>query len=245
MSGSLGGRQVLKLLNGWMKTKIVTEDPGTWGKSMGRGLPVIDASLCPVGCDRCQEACPAGALGDKTCDPRLCIYCHSCRQACHAGAIGETGVPILNGAPSTEELGQTLRGKIKKVCRRSLHIRYVDAGSCNGCDFEINSLTNPVYDIQQYGVDFVASPRHADMLLVTGVVTRNLEIALHKSYEGCPQPALVAAVGACACGGGIFKEAYAAGGGVDQHIPVDVYVPGCPPTPAQIITGILRAIERI
>lgn len=87
----------------------------------------------------------------------------------------------------------------------------MDAGACNGCDFEINSLTNPVYDIQQYGVDFVASPRHADMLLVTGVVTRNLEIALLKTYEAAPQPCLVVAVGSCACGGGIFREAYAAG----------------------------------
>jgi Ni,Fe-hydrogenase III small subunit len=126
-----------------------------------------------------------------------------------------------------------------------LHIRYVDAGACNGCDFEITAMTNPVYDIQQYGIDFVASPRHADMLLVTGVVTRNMEIALQKTFEACPKPTLVVAVGACACGGGVFKDAYAAGGGVEKFLPVDVFVPGCPPTPAQILKGILTAIDRL
>lgn len=152
---------------------------------------------------------------------------------------------VITPNSSVEELGQELRQKIKKICQGSLHIRYVDAGACNACDFEINALTNPIYDIQQYGIDFVASPRHADMLLVTGVVTRNLEIALIKTYEACPQPVLVVAVGACGCGGGIFKDAYAAGGGVDKYLPVDVYVPGCPPTPALILKGILTAIDKI
>ena len=150
---------------------------------------------------------------------------------------------MLEAVPSEE--AEAARKKIKEVCRRSLHIRYVDAGACNGCDFEINALPNPVYDIQQYGIDFVASPRHADMLLVTGVVTRNLEIALMKTYEACPQDPLVVAVGACACGGGIFKDAYAAGGGVAKHVPVDIFVPGCPPTPSTIVKGILAAIDRM
>lgn len=144
-----------------------------------------------------------------------------------------------------EQVGKSLEKKISQICKRSLHIRYVDAGSCNGCDFEINALTNPVYDIQQYGIDFVASPRHADMLLITGVVTRNLEIALMKTYEACPKPTLVVVVGECACNGGVFKNSYAAGGGVDKYLPVDVYVPGCPPTPELIMKGILTAIGRV
>lgn len=155
-----------------------------------------------------------------------------------------TDSPIITAEPSVEDLGQNLREKVKKICKGSLHIRYVDAGACNACDFEINALPNPIYDIQQYGIDFVASPRHADMLLVTGVVTRNLEIALIKTYEACPQPVLVVAVGECACGEGVFKDAYVAGGGVNKYLPVDVYVPGCPPTPELILKGILTAINR-
>lgn len=236
---------MLKILEGLVKTKIVTEDPTTWGESFGRGLPGIHANACLPGCNKCEEACPTGAISGKAVDPKACITCHSCRQVCPVGAIDETELPVILSSPSLEASGRSLRERIKKVCKRSLHIRYVDAGACNGCDFEINSMTNPVYDIQQYGIDFVASPRHADMLLVTGVVTRNLEIALQRTFEACPRPTLVVAVGACACGGGIFKEAYAAGGGVDKHLPVDVYVPGCPPTPAQIIKGILTAIDRL
>lgn len=236
---------VLKLLTGFAKTRIVTEGPGTWKESPGRGLPVVDNSTCQSGCSSCEQNCPTGAIFNQTVDPKKCIYCHTCRKVCPVGAIGEIDIAIIDNSSSFEASGQTLRERIKQFCRRSLHIRYVDTGACNGCDFEINSVTNPVYDIQQYGIDFVASPRHADMLLVTGVVTRNLEIALQKTYKACPKPTLVVAIGACACGGGIFKDAYAAGGGVDKHIPVDVYVPGCPPTPELIIKGILQAVNRL
>ncbi|NLK51840.1 MAG: NADH-quinone oxidoreductase subunit NuoB [Syntrophomonadaceae bacterium] len=235
---------MLNLIKEIMKSKIVTEDPTTWKESLGRGLPVLDLNNCPAGCSRCEQICPTGALADKVVDPKVCIYCHSCRQICPVDAIGETDIPLMKGSLTLEKLGQTLREKIKQVCQRSLHIRYVDAGACNACDFEINALTNPIYDLQQYGVDFVASPRHADLLVVTGVVTRNLEIALQKTYAACPKPTLVIAIGSCACGGGIFKDAYAAGGGVDKHLPVDLYVPGCPPTPIQIIKAILTAINR-
>lgn len=234
---------MLKILQGLAKTKIITEGPETWGKSSGRGLPSIRVEACLPGCNKCAEVCPTGALSGKVVNPRFCIYCHACRRICPSGAIEETDIPLIPGTKS--QVDNPLRERIKAVCKRSLHIRYVDAGACNGCDFEINSVTNPVYDIQQYGVDFVASPRHADMLLVTGVVTRNLAIALQKTYEACPKPALVVAVGACACGGGVFKEAYAAGGGVDKHLPVDVFIPGCPPTPALIIKGILKGINRL
>lgn len=141
-------------------------------------------------------------------------------------------------------LGDTLRKRIKEVLGSSLHIRHIDSGSCNGCDFEMNTLTNPIYDIQRYGVDFVASPRHADMLMVTGGVTRNLEAALIKTYNAAANPKMVVAIGACACGGGIFGDTYATCGGVDKIVPVYVYVPGCPPRPSAIIEGVLLALDQ-
>ena len=145
---------------------------------------------------------------------------------------------------SIEEIGRRLKEKIGKLFGRSLHIREVDAGSCNGCEVEINALSNPVYDIERFGIHFVASPRHADMLLVTGPVTRNLEIALKQTYEATPGPKIVVAVGACAIGGGIFGTSYASCGGVDVVVPVDVFIPGCPPRPEALLHGILLAIER-
>ena len=145
---------------------------------------------------------------------------------------------------SVEELGSAVKKKVRKIFGRSLHIREVDAGSCNGCEVEITALNNPVYDIQRFGVHFVASPRHADMLLVTGPVTRNMEIALKQTYDATPGPKLVVAVGACAIGGGVFGKSYASCGGVDTVVPVDVYIPGCPPRPEALLHGILLAMDR-
>jgi len=125
---------------------------------------------------------------------------------------------------------------------RSLAIRQVDAGSCNGCELEINATTNPYYNLEGLGIHFVASPRHADMLLVTGPVSRHMEVALQRTYEATPDPKLVVAIGDCGCTGGIFGESYASCGRVSNIIPVDVVVPGCPPTPTQIIQGILTAV---
>jgi Ni,Fe-hydrogenase III small subunit/formate hydrogenlyase subunit 6/NADH:ubiquinone oxidoreductase subunit I len=144
-----------------------------------------------------------------------------------------------------ELLGQELRKRIHSVLGRSLHIREVDAGSCNGCEVEIVGLNSPIYDIERFGIHFVASPRHADMLLVTGPVTRNMELALRKTYDATPEPRLVVAVGACGCSGGIFGQNYATCGGVDSVIPVDVYIPGCPPNPHALLHGILLAIGRM
>lgn len=142
------------------------------------------------------------------------------------------------------DIGVQLQRRIKEVLGKSLHIRHVDSGSCNGCDFEMSTLTNPIYDIQRYGVDFVASPRHADMLMVTGGVTRHLEAAVKKTYNATANPKMVVAIGACACGGGIFGETYANHGGVDKIVPVFVYVPGCPPRPQAMIEGILLALDQ-
>jgi len=125
----------------------------------------------------------------------------------------------------------------------ALTIRHVDAGSCNGCELEINSLNNPYYNLEGLGIKFVASPRHADMLLVTGPVSRHMEIALRRTYDATPEPRLVVATGDCGCTGGIFGESYASRGRVSNVIPVDVAVPGCPPTPLAIMQGILTAIS--
>ncbi len=144
-----------------------------------------------------------------------------------------------------EIMGQRLNDKIKNIFGRSLHIREVDAGSCNACEVEVNALSNPVYDIERFGVHIVASPRHADMLLVTGPVTRNMELALFKTYNATPSPKLVAAMGSCACNGGIFADTYASGGGVDKFIPVDIYIPGCPPRPQAVIFGIMVALDKL
>lgn len=138
-----------------------------------------------------------------------------------------------------------LTHEIDRRLRRSLHIRHLDAGSCNGCDWEIAALLNPYHDIQRLGIDFVASPRHADLLLVTGVMTRNLEEAAVRTYEAMPEPRLVVAVGACAISGGVFAGSYAARDGIDDVLPVDVYVPGCPPRPEALIQGLLVAVGRM
>lgn len=147
-------------------------------------------------------------------------------------------------AASLEAVGAALKARVDQVLGRSLHIREVDAGSCNGCEVEIVGLTSPIYDLERFGLHFVASPRHADLLLVTGPVSRNMELALRKTYEATPEPRLVVAVGACGCSGGIFGKNYASLGGVDQVIPVDVYVPGCPPNPHALLQGILTAVNR-
>jgi Ni,Fe-hydrogenase III small subunit len=135
--------------------------------------------------------------------------------------------------------------RTRKLLGRSLHIRQVDAGSCNGCEIEITGLTNPYYDLERFGLHFVASPRHADCLLVTGPVTRNMAEPLRLTWEATPDPKIVVAVGNCARDCGVFKGSYAVFGSVDKVIPVDVIVPGCPPEPADILRGILSAIERI
>lgn len=140
---------------------------------------------------------------------------------------------------------EQLQRAITRSLGRSLHVRHLDAGSCNGCDWELVALTNPTYDVQRLGIDFVASPRHADLLLVTGVMTRNLQEAALLTYQAMPEPRLVVAVGACAVGGGVFANTYAAAGSAEQILPVDIFVPGCPPRPETIIHGLLVAVGRM
>ena len=162
--------------------------------------------------------------------------------------IFKTGVVTETLAPTDEEVFTLVRevdARAQRLFGRALAIREVDAGSCNGCEIEITGLTSPIYDSERFGIHFVASPRHADMLLVTGPVTRNMETPLRKTYEATPDPKLVVAVGDCAQTCGVFRGSYAVAGSVDQIIPVDVFVPGCPPEPAAILRGILAALDRL
>ena len=160
--------------------------------------------------------------------------------------IARTGI-VTEPAPHADEalrrLEQQLGATILKHFGRSLAIRHVDAGSCNGCELEIHAANGPHYNLERLGIKFVASPRHADMLLVTGPVSRNMELALKRTYDATPDPKLVVAIGDCGCTGGIFGESYASCGRVANVIPVDVAVPGCPPPPTAIIQGILTAVS--
>jgi Ni,Fe-hydrogenase III small subunit len=162
------------------------------------------------------------------------------RQIFRTGIVTEPLPPDIE--TDIRDVGVRLEEAIRKRFRRSLLIRQVDAGSCNGCELEIHAMNNPVYNCERFGMHFTASPRFADLLLVTGPVTRNMEIALRRTYNATPSPKIVVAVGDCGCNGGIFGESYASLGGIDKVIPVDALIPGCPPAPSALLNGILRAI---
>ena len=162
------------------------------------------------------------------------------RQIAKVGLVTE---PAPQPDDSLRLVASRLNDEVLRLLGRALAIRHVDAGSCNGCELEIHALANPYYNIESLGIRFVASPRHADLLLVTGPVSRNMEEALRRTYEAMPEPKLVVAIGDCGCTGGIFGESYASCGRVENVIPVDVAVPGCPPPPAAIMQGILTAVQ--
>jgi Ni,Fe-hydrogenase III small subunit len=162
---------------------------------------------------------------------------------------GIVRAPLTEPAPAPDhamlaELAGRLDAVAKRRLGRSLSIREVDAGSCNGCELEIHALNNAFYDLERFGLRFVASPRHADVLLVTGPVTKNMHEALLRTYNATPSPKWVVAAGACAANGGIFAGSYACAGGVSAVVPVDLHIPGCPPTPTQLLTGLIALLEQ-
>lgn len=163
------------------------------------------------------------------------------KQIFRTGIVTEKLPPITD--PEIEKIGVELEAAIRQRFRRSLTIRQVDAGSCNGCELEIHAINNPIYNCERFGIQFTSSPRFADLLLVTGPVTHNMEIALRRTYDATPTPKLVIAVGDCGCNGGIFGESYASLGGIDKVIPVNAVIPGCPPTPTALLQGILKSIS--
>ena len=201
-----------------------------------------------IQCRECVTACPEGAIAVST---SIDVASHTREQLARSASFdvdpatgrGTFRRELAQPGPSLADSAARFRERIHGRLGRSLHVRQVDAGSCNGCELEIAATTNPLYDAERFGIHLVASPRHADVLLVTGPVTRNMEIALRRTYEAAPDPRVVVAVGACGCSGGLFGEGtYAAVGGVDRVVPVDVYIPGCPPRPQAILNGLLIAM---
>jgi Ni,Fe-hydrogenase III small subunit len=232
----------------------------------GSRMPDVNPELLSISAARSAvAACPTGALrigdaaGELVLDYGECIGCERCYgpsegamfPAKRLSCCGQTRTWLVRRwdlqsmqeiRADEEALDQTAK-EIREIVGRALNVRQVDAGSCNGCEAEIVALSNPYYDLERFGIHFVASPKHADMLLVTGPVTRNMAEAVKRTYEATPSPKLVVAVGACGASGGIFTGGQAVAGGVDSVIPVDGYVPGCPPTPSMLLSGILRVLR--
>jgi Ni,Fe-hydrogenase III small subunit/NAD-dependent dihydropyrimidine dehydrogenase PreA subunit len=240
---------------GYRTTAYPAETPSL--PPLFRGRPEIDSGRCASGCGECIEICPAGALALAGEGLRLdlgrCIFCAECAAACPAGAISFTADWRLAAsqraglvvAERERPRVEALSGELRRLLGRSLRLRQVSAGGCNGCEVEANALGNIVFDAGRFGIEFVASPRHADGLLVTGPVTENMRRALLIAYEAVADPRLVIAAGACAISGGLFRGHAEVGNGLEGLLPVDLYIPGCPPHPLTILDGLLRLLGRL
>lgn len=219
-----------------------------------RGLPLIDLSKCRKDCSSCSEVCPTDAImAGPAIDLGRCLFCGRCSRACPDGAIRfSQGYQLATRTRSdlickngTIQLAEALDKKARSLFGRSFKLRQVSAGGCNACEADTNVLSTVVYDLGRFGVQFVASPRHADGLLVTGPISNNMRLALEKTYDAVPSPKLVIAVGACAISGGPYIDHPEIHNGADKVLPVDLYVPGCPPHPVTILDGILRLLGRL
>jgi len=227
------------------------------------GMPRYQPAQCTDECQACADVCPTRAItmrgageadrksGRLDVDYGRCIVCQLCTEACPTGALAPSGDWAF-GAERREDLiwkaepaaAPAEAQNRRRAFRRSLHIRHVDAGSCNGCESELQALNNPFYNLHRLGVFFTASPRFADLLLVTGPVTTAMLPPLRATYDAMPEPRWVMAVGTCAVSGGVAEGGYACGHGLEGVLPVDVYLPGCPPNPAAIMHALLMFLDR-
>ncbi len=222
-----------------------------------RGLPQIHRSLCTAGCRLCADVCPTDAIAmgmnGLSMDLGRCLFCSECSQACPNGAIVHTTNYHL-AARKREELildgkehglATALEAESRRLFGRSLKLREVSAGGCNACEADVNVLSTIVYDLGRFGIQFVASPRHADGILITGCVSGNMLLGLRKTYEAVPEPKIVIAVGACAISGGPFRDHPEIHNGAESILPIDLYVPGCPPHPMTLLDGLVRLLGKI
>jgi Ni,Fe-hydrogenase III small subunit/formate hydrogenlyase subunit 6/NADH:ubiquinone oxidoreductase subunit I len=217
-----------------------------------RGRPTLDPAKCLNGCRACAAACPTAAIRADPLELDLgaCLFCPVCAEVCPAGAIAFTGDHRLAARRRADlvvregeaVLAAALEQRMRKLLGRSLKLRHVAAGDCGGCAAELAALSNVVFDLGRFGIQFVASPRHADGLVITGPVTPNMVEALRATYAAMPAPKIVIAVGACAISGGPFAGGEPALAGVPDDLPVDLFVPGCPPHPYTLLDGLLRLL---
>ncbi|MEA4863187.1 MAG: hydrogenase [Victivallaceae bacterium] len=243
-----------RLFQGYRTGKFPDAPPNLPDRFAGR--PEISVSECD-GCGRCGECCPASAVvfgssGKAAIDTGRCIFCRECVKICHAGAITfgreyrlaamSRDRLMADGAPYIPE--RPTNREFLSFCGKSLKIRQVSAGGCAACELDFNVLGTLAWDMGRFGIQVVASPRHADCILVTGPVSKNMLLALRKVYDAAPRPVWVIACGACAISGGLYAGSPECEGGVEEILKPDLYVPGCPPHPATLLEGMLRLMGR-